>query len=38
VEKEGVEEGLFEKNKEMQLLERVSQLSQSFLKVPSEKD
>ncbi len=38
VEKEGVDEDLFEKDKEMQLLERVSQLSQSFLKASGEKD
>lgn len=32
VEKEGVDESLFETDKEMQLLERISQLSKSFLK------
>jgi len=38
VEIEGVDESLFETDKEMQLLERVSQLSKSFLKAQSEKD
>ena len=38
VEIEGVDESLFETDKEMQLLERVSQLSKSFLKARSEKD
>ena len=38
VEKEGVNESLFEKDKELQLLERISQLSKSFLKATSEKD
>ncbi|WP_458628955.1 carboxypeptidase-like regulatory domain-containing protein [Winogradskyella sp. PC D3.3] len=37
VEKEGIDESLFEKNKEMQLLERISQLSKAFLKDTSEK-
>jgi len=38
VEKEGVDESLFEKDKELQLLERVSQLSKLFLKETSGKD
>lgn len=38
VEKEGVDESFFDKNKEMQLLERISQLSKSFLKATSEED
>lgn len=38
VEKEGVDESLFEKNKELQLLERISQLSKTFLKEISEED
>jgi len=38
VEKEGVDESLFEKDKELQLLERISQLSKSFLKETSEDD
>jgi len=38
VEKEGVDENLFEKDKELQLLERISQLSKSFLKDISEKE
>jgi hypothetical protein len=38
VEIEGVDESLFETDKEMQLLERVSQLSKSFLKASSEND
>ncbi|WP_178983565.1 carboxypeptidase-like regulatory domain-containing protein [Winogradskyella helgolandensis] len=38
VEKEGVEESLFEENNEMQLLERISQLSKTFLKDTSEKE
>jgi hypothetical protein len=38
VENEGVDKSLFKENKEMQLLERISQLSRSFLKEPSEKD
>lgn len=38
VEKEGVDKNLFEKDKELQLLERISQLSKAFLKEISEKD
>jgi hypothetical protein len=38
IEIEGVAEVLFETDKEMQLLERVSQLSKSFLKASSEND
>ena len=38
VEEKGVDKSLFEENKELQLLERISQLSKSFLKEPSEKD
>lgn len=38
VKKEGVEESFFEKNKELQLLERISQLSKSFLKETNEED
>lgn len=38
VEKEGVDDTLFEKDKELQLLERISQLSKSFLKNISEED
>ena len=38
VEVKGVDENLFKENKEMQLLERISQLSKSFLKESSEKD
>ncbi|WP_179333373.1 carboxypeptidase-like regulatory domain-containing protein [Winogradskyella costae] len=38
VEEEGVEDSLFEENKEMQLLERISQLSKVFLKGISEKE
>ncbi len=38
VEIKGVDESLFETDNEMQLLERVSQLSKSFLKARSEKD
>ncbi|PYE82647.1 carboxypeptidase-like protein [Winogradskyella epiphytica] len=37
VEEEGVDESLFEEDKEMQLLERISQLSKSFLKENGEK-
>ncbi|MBU2927499.1 carboxypeptidase-like regulatory domain-containing protein [Winogradskyella psychrotolerans] len=38
VEKEGIADSLFEENKEMQLLERISQLSKAFLKDNSEKE
>ncbi|WP_405576236.1 carboxypeptidase-like regulatory domain-containing protein [Winogradskyella sp. Asnod2-B02-A] len=38
VEKEGVDDTLFEKDKELQLLERISQLSKSFLKDVSAED
>lgn len=38
VEKEGVDSSLFEDDKEMQLLERISQLSKAFLKDTSDKD
>lgn len=38
IEKEGVNEELFEDGKEMQLLERINQLSKSFLKDLSEND
>ena len=38
VEKEGVDESLFNANMEMQLLERISQLSKSFLKERSGKN
>ncbi|WP_179005124.1 carboxypeptidase-like regulatory domain-containing protein [Winogradskyella forsetii] len=38
VEKQGVDDSLFEEDKELQLLERISQLSKSFLKKTSEKD
>ncbi|WP_299106519.1 carboxypeptidase-like regulatory domain-containing protein [uncultured Winogradskyella sp.] len=38
VEKQGVDETLFEENKELQLLERISQLSKSFLKTISDQD
>lgn len=38
VEKQGVDKSLFEDNKELQLLERISQLSKAFLKTQSEKD
>ena len=38
VEKEGVDKSLFEEDKELQLLERISQLSKAFLKETSEKD
>ncbi|MFK7833089.1 MAG: carboxypeptidase-like regulatory domain-containing protein [Winogradskyella sp.] len=38
VEKAGVDETLFEDNKELQLLERISVLSKSFLKEISEKE
>lgn len=38
VEKEGVDEILLEKDKELQFLERITQLSKSFLKLQSEKD
>jgi hypothetical protein len=38
VEEKGVDKSLFEENKELQLLERISQLSKSFLKEQSEKD
>ncbi|MHA7843568.1 MAG: carboxypeptidase-like regulatory domain-containing protein [Winogradskyella sp.] len=38
VEKEGVDEALLEEDKEMQFLERITQLSKSFLKEKSEKD
>ena len=38
VEKEGVDEELLKKDKEMQFLERITQLSKSFLKLKSEED
>jgi hypothetical protein len=38
VEKEGVDETLLEKDKEMQFLERLTELSRSFLKLESEKN
>lgn len=38
VEKEGVDEALLAEDKEMQFLERITQLSKSFLKEKSEKD
>lgn len=38
VEKKGVDESLFKEDKEMQLLERISQLSKSFIKETSEQD
>ncbi|NRD20892.1 hypothetical protein HNV08_12620 [Winogradskyella eckloniae] len=38
VETEGVDESLFDDDKEMQLLERITQLSKSFLTTISEKD
>lgn len=38
VEEQGVDETLFEENKELQLLERISQLSKSFLKSTGDKD
>jgi hypothetical protein len=38
VEEKGVDENLFKDNQEMQLLERISQLSKSFLKESGEKD
>tara|TARA_R110002033_G_scaffold21392_4_gene53146 strand:- start:10508 stop:11344 length:837 start_codon:yes stop_codon:yes gene_type:complete len=38
VEQQGVDETLFEENKELQLLERISQLSKSFLKTISDQD
>ncbi|GAB4155533.1 MAG: hypothetical protein Tsb0033_04960 [Winogradskyella sp.] len=38
VEQEGVDEALLAKDKEMQFLERITQLSKSFLKEQSEKD
>ncbi|BAO76263.1 carboxypeptidase-like regulatory domain-containing protein [Winogradskyella sp. PG-2] len=38
VEKEGIDETLLEKDKEMQFLERITQLSKSYLKLESEKD
>ena len=38
VEKQDVDDSLFEEDKELQLLERISQLSKSFLKKTSEKD
>ena len=38
VEKQGVDKSLFDEDKELQLLERISQLSKSFLKKTSEKD
>jgi len=38
IEKEGVDDALLEKDKEIQFLERITQLSKSFLKLQSEKD
>ena len=38
VEEQGVDETLFEENKELQLLERISELSKSFLKTMSDQD
>lgn len=38
VEEQGVDDKLLEKDKEMQFLERITQLSKSFLKLQSEKD
>ncbi|NRD23169.1 carboxypeptidase-like regulatory domain-containing protein [Winogradskyella litoriviva] len=38
VEEQGVDQNLFEENKELQLLERISQLSKAFLKMNSEED
>ncbi|WP_417876441.1 carboxypeptidase-like regulatory domain-containing protein [Winogradskyella sediminis] len=38
VEKAGVEDRLFEENNEMQLLERISELSKTFLKATREKE
>ncbi|WP_296380799.1 carboxypeptidase-like regulatory domain-containing protein [Winogradskyella sp.] len=38
LEKEGVDEVLLEKDKELQFLERITQLSKSFIKLQSEKD
>lgn len=38
VENEGVDESLFEENKELELLERITQLSKAYLKETSEKD
>lgn len=38
VEEQGVDKSLFEENKELQLLERISELSKSFLKNTSEED
>ncbi|GAB5565864.1 MAG: hypothetical protein Wins2KO_29270 [Winogradskyella sp.] len=38
IEKEGVEEALLDKDKEMQLLERITQLSKTYLNKKSEED
>lgn len=38
IEEQGIEDSLLEKDKEIQFLERISQLSKSFLKQDSEKD
>lgn len=38
LEKQGIDEALLEKDKEMQFLERITQLSKSFLKDKSEED